>query len=139
MHQGRVATGQPVDETIHVLIIEDDPSLAEMYRLKLELDGYAVNVVASDHERVREAVLARPDIIYLDVRNREAEGFAILDALRVTESTRQVPVIILSNHGSREMADRGFKTSVLDHVVRAETGPTALTWKVEDWARIEAS
>jgi DNA-binding response OmpR family regulator len=132
-------TGQPVDETIRVLFIENDPAMAEMYKLKLELDGYQVSVLANDNDIVREAILARPDVIYLDVRRREAEGFATLQALRATESTAQVPVIILSDHSSHEMADHGFTPKVLDYVVRADPGPSALTWNVEDWARIEAS
>lgn len=132
-------TAQPVDETIRVLFIENDLAVAEMYKLKLELDGYDVSVLANDDQILREAALARPDMIYLDVRRREAEGFATLQSLRATESTAHVPVIILSNQSSHEMADRGFKANVLDYVVRADPGPIALTWNVEDWARIEAS
>ncbi len=31
-------------EDVHVLFVEDDPSVAQMYKLKLELDGYKVEV-----------------------------------------------------------------------------------------------
>ena len=133
------ATAQPVDETIRVLFIESDPAAAEMYRLKLELDGYQVSVFDSGDEAIHQASLAPPDMIYLDIRRHEVEGFATLQALRATEGTRNVPVIVLSDRSSSEMAERGFKADALDHVVRADPGPSALTWNVEDWARIEAS
>jgi DNA-binding response OmpR family regulator len=134
-----MATAHPIDETIRVLFIENDPAVAEMYKLKLELDGYQVSVVAYDDQVIHEAAVAKPDMIYLDIRRREAEGFATLQSLRATDGTRHVPVIILSNQGPHEMAGRGFKPDVLDYVVRADPGPNALTWNVEDWARIEAS
>jgi two-component system, OmpR family, phosphate regulon response regulator PhoB len=133
------ASAQPVDETIRVLFIESDPAAAEMYKLKLELDGYQVNLLGIDDQTINEAGMARPDMIYLDIRRHEAEGLATLHALRAAEGTRAVPVVILSNHSSSEMADRGFKADILDHIVRADPGPTALTWNVDDWARIQAS
>jgi len=133
------ATAQPVDETIRVLFIESDPAVAEMYKLKLELDGYEVSVLALDDEVIPQATMLRADLIYVDIRRREAEGFATLEALRATESTRFIPVIILSDYSSREMADRGIRTDVFDHVVRPDPGPTAPTWNVDDLARTEAS
>src|SRR5438094_828676 len=48
----------PVEDTIRVLFIEDDPAVAEMYKLKLELDGYQVKVVSSDDQVMQEAAAA---------------------------------------------------------------------------------
>ena len=38
-----------------------------------------------------------------------------------------------------EMAGRGFKADVMDYVVRADPGPSGLTWNIDDWARMAAS
>jgi DNA-binding response OmpR family regulator len=126
------------DDTIRVLFIEDDPAVAEMYKLKLELDGYQVMVVANDDQVVTEAATLRPDMIYLDLRVGEDVGFATLDRLRATDGTRGVPVIILSRLGPHDLAGRGFKPDTLDYVVRADTGPSGLAWNLDDWARIES-
>jgi len=46
---GGEALSEAPDEEVRVLFIEDDPAVAEMYKLKLELDGYTV-IVAKDGE-----------------------------------------------------------------------------------------
>jgi len=131
-------TAHSTDDTIRVLFIEDDPAVAEMYKLKLELDGYQVTVVANDDQVLTEAATLKPDMIFLDLRLGEDLGFATLQRLRATDSGRQVPVIILSRRGPHDLAGLGFKADALDYVVRAEPGPSGLAWNIDDWARIEA-
>jgi len=133
------AAPHSTDDTIRVLFIEDDPAVAEMYKLKLELDGYQVTVVANDDQVLAEAATLRPDMIFLDLRVGEDLGFATLQRLRATDSGRHVPVIILSRRGPHDLAGRGFKADTLDYVVRAEPGPSGLAWNLDDWARIEAN
>jgi two-component system, OmpR family, response regulator RpaA len=128
-----ISTAHRAEETIRVLFIENDPTVAEMYRLKLELDGYQVTVVPNDDSAVEQAVGARPDMIYIDLRLAEDQGFATLQRLRTTALTRELPVIILSSQPASEMAGRGFKADLLDYVVRADPSPNG--WNMEDLAR----
>jgi len=128
-----------LDEDVNVLFIEDDPAVAEMYKLKLELDGYQVIVVANDDQVLNEAATVRPDMIFLDLRVGEDLGFATLQRLRTADGTREVPVIILSSRGPHDLAGRGFKPDALDYVVRADPGPSGLAWSLEDWARPQAN
>jgi DNA-binding response OmpR family regulator len=130
-----IPTAHPTDETIRVLFIENDYAVAEMYKLKLELDGYQVTVIANDDQVLETAASVRPDMIFLDLRVGDDEGFATLQQLRATAGTRYVPVIILTNQGASELAGRGFKADPLDYVVRAESGPINLAGTVEVWAR----
>jgi DNA-binding response OmpR family regulator len=128
-------TLHPTDEPIRVLFIEDDPAVAEMYKLKLELDGYQVTLVAHDDRVLEEAARLRPDMIFLDLRVGDDQGLATLQKLRGTGGTRDVPVIILSNQRASEMAGRGFKATLLDYVVRADPGANDLSWNLAEWAR----
>src|SRR5712691_11055104 len=96
------STARPAEEAIRVLFIEDDPAVAEMYKLKLELDGYQVVVVADDDHVLQEAASLRPDMIFLDLRPGQDRGLATLQRLRATTGTRDVPVIILSSQGASE-------------------------------------
>ena len=123
------------EELIRVLFIEADPAVAEMYRLKLELDGYHVAVVADDDRVLEEAARTRPDMIYIDLRVGDDRRFATLQQLRATASTRDLPVIILSDVGVSELTGRGFNAGLLDYVVRAAPDLNGLTWNVEEWAR----
>ena|SRR5919204_510013 len=133
------ATVHAMDETIRVLFIEDDPAVAEMYKLKLELDGYQVRVVTNDDRVLQEAAHLRPDMIFIDLRPGSDVGMATLQRIRATEGTAHLPVIILSSSGPHEMEGRGFKADHLDYVVRADPAPGGLSWKVEDWAGVQPS
>jgi DNA-binding response OmpR family regulator len=130
-------TTHPVDDSIRVLFAEDDPAVAEMYKLKLELDGYQVTIVSGGQQLINASALLRPDLVFLDIRRREDDGINMLRALRAGEATRDVPVIILSDHRAGEMASRGFTADVLDYVVRADAALGLVTRNLEDWARPE--
>src|SRR5205814_8851051 len=65
-------------ETLDVLYVADNVALAEMYRLKLELDGYWVRVVDLD-SAVAEARARRPDIVFLELPAGRPHRLGILD------------------------------------------------------------
>jgi DNA-binding response OmpR family regulator len=124
-----------VSEDIHVLFIEDDPTVAQMYRLKLELDGYQVTMAKDGEEGMRLAGELKPDIIFLDIRLPKKDGFSVLEALRGADPTRDIPVVILSNYGERELIDRGLKLGAQDYLIKSQTTPAALSRGVEGWIR----
>jgi DNA-binding response OmpR family regulator len=64
-------------DLVEVLFIADDSDLAEMYRLKLELDGYWVRTIGLDRA-VAAARARRPDIIFLDLPAGDTERLEIL-------------------------------------------------------------
>jgi CheY-like chemotaxis protein len=119
-----------MDETVKVLVIEDDPSVAEMYRLRLEGDGYEVVVGCDGEEGLQLAVDENPDFIYLDLRLPKLDGFEVLERLRAEPATAQIPVIILSNYGDPEMRERGIRLGALEFLVKADTTPQQLAAKV---------
>jgi DNA-binding response OmpR family regulator len=123
------------DEEVKVLFIEDDPAVAEMYKLKLELDGYTVTVAKDGEEGLQIATDSPPDIIFLDTRLPKMDGFAVLERLRSTERTAEVPVIILSNYGERELVDRGLKLGALEYLIKSQTTPANLSRGVEGWLK----
>ena len=129
----------PVDDTIRVLFVQDDPAVAEMYKLKLELDGYQVTIVSGRQQLIDTSATLRPDLVYLDIRRREQDGIEMLRTLRHGGPTKAVPVIILSDHRPEEMLGRGLTTNVMDYVVRANVALTSLADNVEDWARPESA
>src|SRR6266702_4338391 len=77
-----------IDEDVNVLFIEDDPAVAEMYKLKLELDGYRVTVAKSGEEGLDHANSQVPDIVFLDIRLPKMDGFAVLEDLGLIEPYR---------------------------------------------------
>ena len=129
------STSHLTEEIIRVLFVEADPAVAEMYRLKLELDGYHVAVVADDDRVLEEAARTRPDMIYIDLRVGDDRRFKTLQQLRATAVTRDLPLIILSNVGASELTAQGYKADLLDYVVRAAPDLNGLSWNAEEWLR----
>jgi DNA-binding response OmpR family regulator len=121
------------DETIRVLFIEDDPAVAEMYKLKLELDGYAVTITTAEDNALQIAEAIRPELVFLDTQRHQDGGLATLRALRSAAATRSVPVIILSNQLPQELAASGFQTDVMDYVVHADLSLSTLSRDIDQW------
>jgi DNA-binding response OmpR family regulator len=129
--------GEHSSDEIRVLFVEDDPTVAQMYRLKLELDGYQVIMAKDGEEGLRLANEMDPDIVFLDIRLPKVDGFAVLEGLRATDRTRNVPVVILSNYGEQELVDRGLKLGALEYLIKSQTTPANLSRGVENWLREE--
>jgi CheY-like chemotaxis protein len=124
-----------VPEDVHVLFVEDDPSVAGMYKLKLELDGYQVEVASDGEMALEMARRALPDIIFLDIRLPKLDGIEVLEALRADAATRKVPVVILSNYNEKELVERGAKLGALDHLIKSQTTPAKLAGGLEGWLK----
>jgi CheY-like chemotaxis protein len=129
-----MAAAQPEDD-VNVLFVEDDPSVAQMYKLKLELDGYQVAVAADGEAAVQMATQNPPDIIFLDIRLPKLDGLAVLEALRADERTKAVPVVILSNYSERELVERGLRLGALEYLIKSQTTPAKLVSGVESWLK----
>jgi DNA-binding response OmpR family regulator len=129
--------GENSSDEIRVLFVEDDPTVAQMYRLKLELDGYQVIMAKDGEEGLRLANEVVPDIVFLDIRLPKVDGFAVLEGLRGCDRTRNVPVVILSNYGEQELVDKGLKLGALEYLIKSQTTPANLSRGVENWLREE--
>jgi DNA-binding response OmpR family regulator len=123
------------EQVIDVLLIEDDPETLEMYRLKLEKDGYRVRVALDGEEGVRRAIESPPDIIFLDIRLPKKDGFTVLEELRGQASTADTPVIILSNYGESDLVDRGLKLGAMEFLIKAQTSPIVLSEGIDEWLK----
>jgi CheY-like chemotaxis protein len=126
--------GNGMDD-VRVLFVEDDEAIAQMYKLKLELDGYHVDVARDGEVALQMARSSLPDIIFLDIRLPKLDGLDVLEALRADPKTQRVPVVILSSHSEKELVERGAKLGALDHLIKSKTTPAKLAGGVEGWLK----
>jgi len=120
---------------LRILLVENDPVLAGMYRVKLERDVYTVSV-AGDGERALE-ILADElcDLIFLDIRMPRMDGLTFLERLRASMRTRDIPVVIVSNYSEPEIVARGLRLGVREHLIKSQTTPGRLSEGVRSWSR----
>ena len=122
-------------DRVRVLFVEDDPSVAEMYKLKLELDGYDVEVAPDGEKALDIAYKNPPDIIFLDIRLPKLDGFGVLEALRKDRKTESLPVVILSNYSEKQLIDRGLRLGALEYLIKTQTTPARLSGGLETWLK----
>lgn len=107
-----------------IAIIEDDQTIAAMYRMKFESEEFEVEVAANGALGVELAGQMRPDLILLDLQMPEMNGEEALQAIRAEKWGKNIPVIILTNMGQEEAPDTLKKLGVKHYIVKAELTPS---------------
>ena len=109
--------------------------MAELYQLKLQLEGYRVAVAADGPSGLDLARRLRPDVILLDVHLPIVDGLQVLATLRESEDMRQVPVVVFSDDDSYETMQRARRLNVAAYLVKANLLPSTLASVVGDALR----
>jgi DNA-binding response OmpR family regulator len=113
-----------------VLIVEDEPALSDIYRTRLEMDGFAVTTAMDGIAGFATAVHDAPDVILLDVMLPGKDGFAVLADLKANPVTEHIPVIILSNLGQDYEVQRGKKLGADRFLTKANLTPNEVSREV---------
>ncbi|MHB8587422.1 MAG: response regulator transcription factor [Candidatus Dormibacteraceae bacterium] len=119
-------------EVVHVLLIEDDPAIAEMYRVQLEYDGYQVTVATTGEIGYTSLLSSPPDIVLLDLLLPDRSGLEIMADIK-EGLPYHPPVVILSNYGEPAMMDRGFSLGVLEYLVKSRVTPASVSHSIPGW------
>lgn len=114
-----------------VLIVEDEPALADIYKTRLLMDGFDVSVESDGIRGLAAAVTTIPDVILLDVMLPGKDGFAVLADLKMNLATEHVPVIILSNLGQDYEVTRGKKLGAARFLTKANLTPNEVSAQVQ--------
>ena len=102
----------------HVLVVEDEASLATLLRYNLEREGYRVFEARDGEEALILADEAKPDLIVLDWMLPELSGIEVCRRLRARGQLRNVPIVMLTARGEETDRIRGLDTGVDDYVVK---------------------
>ena len=101
-----------------ILIVEDETAIREMVRFAVARAGFEPREAADAHQA--EVLIADriPDLILLDWMLPGTSGIDLARRLRRAESTRAVPIILLTARGEEEDKVRGFEVGVDDYVTK---------------------
>lgn len=105
-----------------IAIIEDDMAIAQMYRLKFEME-YEVETAANGRLGLELAEFMRPDIILLDLMMPEMNGEDMLEKLRAKPWGKRIKVVILTNKGEQEVPDKIWGLGVRAVILKADMTP----------------
>jgi len=114
-----------------VLIVDDDPTLLEMYVARIRAEG-AIVVEARDGEEALEQVkTSKPNIVLLDIMMPKVNGFDVLKAIKADTETKDIPVIILSALNDAEKRNTGFEIGASDYIAKSEALPVDVVNKIK--------
>ncbi len=115
-----------------IAIIEDDPVISQMYRMKFEADGFDVQLASDGQRGVALIENFSPDIILLDIQMPEMTGDEVLEKIRKTTWGKDTPVIILTNLGEEEAPKSIRNLGIHSYIVKAELTPRQVVQRVKD-------
>ena len=119
-----------------IAIIEDDPTINQMYRMKFEATGFDVQL-ASDGERGVALVEAfRPDLILLDLQMPQKDGYETLKEIRGNDWGKTIPVIILTNLGEEEAPKSLRELNIESYIVKADLTPSQVVERVKETLKL---
>jgi DNA-binding response OmpR family regulator len=119
---------------LRILLVEDEGDVAEMYKVRLELDGLAVNIASTGAKALILIASDQPDLVLLDVHLPDFDGLALLALLRSGGRSASVPVMVLSNENDPIFIQRAFELGAIDYLRKSATTPDSLSMRIKAWA-----
>ena len=118
-----------------VLLVEDDKTISLMYKIKIEIGGFEVLTADNGADGLSLAKKQKPDIIMLDVILPQLDGFSVLEELKKDASTKNIPVVMLTNLGTEEDKEKGEKLGATDYLVKASLTPAQVEEKIKQYLK----
>jgi len=109
-----------------VFIIEDNATIAKIWKVQLERTGHEVTVASRGAEALELVGNVIPDIILTDLMLPGMNGFEVVQKLRGREDTKDIPIIILTATSSHQSKERAALMGIHRYIVKSECTPRQL-------------
>lgn len=95
-----------------ILAVDDEKAIVRLVQVNLEREGYEVVTAYDGREALEKVASERPDLIVLDVMMPYMDGFEVLQQLKKSPETRDIPVIMLTAKAQDADVFRGWQSGV---------------------------
>ncbi|HEX6087225.1 MAG TPA: response regulator [Thermoanaerobaculia bacterium] len=110
-----------------ILLVDDSATTLMMEQMVLRGQAYQIVTAKNGREAVAVAAVEKPDLILLDVVMPEMNGFEACRRLRQLETTRHVPIIMVTTKGEEQNVETGFESGCSDYITKPINGAELLT------------
>jgi DNA-binding response OmpR family regulator len=124
-----------MDKVFKILLVEDDKMISSMYETKLKQDNYIVYAAEDGARALEIASQEKPDLILLDIILPQLDGFFVLQELKNNESTKNIPVVMLTNLGTSEDKEKGKQLHADAYLVKANLTPSQLCEEIKQYLK----
>ena len=101
-----------------ILIVEDEPPLAEMLKYNIESEGFRALVAIGGEEALLLVAEESPDLVILDWMLPDLSGIEVCRRLKTGQKTKTLPIIMLTARGEEDDRVRGLDNGADDYVVK---------------------
>jgi PleD family two-component response regulator len=101
-----------------ILIVEDDLDVADMLNAYFRVQGYEIFTVNWGEDGVRACLTAPPDIVILDIRLPDIDGYEVARRLRGNRRTADIPIIFLTEKRDRSERLQGLELGADDYITK---------------------
>ena len=120
-----------MDKTKRVVCIEDEPAMIDLIRLILSRKGYTVTGATGGREGLELVQTSQPDIVLLDLMMPDMDGWEVYQKLKAHESTREIPVIVVTAKAQSIDKVLGLHIAKVDDYITKPFGPQDLIESIE--------
>ncbi|HLB51903.1 hypothetical protein A3F07_02035 [candidate division WWE3 bacterium RIFCSPHIGHO2_12_FULL_38_15] len=114
-----------------ILIVEDDIELASTYEKFLRGCGYNIRIESRGDNVLSAISDFNPELIILDIILPGLDGFSIMEILHNQESTKKIPILVVSNLGDQDKIDMAVKMGVKDYIYKHDLNMEYLNEKIK--------
>jgi DNA-binding response OmpR family regulator len=104
-----------------IMVVDDDPDIVEVVRLRLESKGFNVRCAYSGQQVFADLGEQKPDLIILDIMMPNMDGLKVLTRLKGDLSTASIPVILLTAKAHYYEVLEGYKTGADCYITKPYT------------------
>lgn len=106
------------DETAEILVVDDEPDVARIMAINLEMEGYKVRTAYNGRQALEEVEHKKPDCILLDIMMPEIDGWEVLRVLKGDPHTEEIPVIVVTARSTDVDQIKGFSGGAVEYVTK---------------------
>jgi len=118
-----------------ILIIEDEAMLAEMYKEKLEKEGFEVLLASNVEEGLEIAKREKPNLILLDILLEGENGISFLKKQKSDEEISEIPVIVFSNYDNTQTKKEAQNLGVKEYLIKTNFTPEEFIEKIKKYLK----
>ena len=111
-------SAQRTETADDILIVDDTPANLRLLSQMLAEHGHSVRAVTSGGRALASAKLSRPDLVLLDIKMPEMDGYEVCERLKADGQTRDVPVIFISALDELQDKVRAFAVGGVDYITK---------------------
>lgn len=122
-----------------ILLIEDEDFIRDLYKRQFEKEGFIIEGYAKGKEGLAAAQQNSYDLLLLDIMLPDTNGIDILKELKSNASTKNLPIVMLTNLGQDSVIKEGFTLGADGYLIKASFTPDQIVTEVSNILSQQAS